>query len=360
MHSLDEDFIETGINAHLADIVNREQVNGIARKQSIAHFAGLLDAEVNNLLGAVPEESHGKRFSDQWLQASKEKGEKFISDLVDRISAAELPERVGKDKFIAPGLTEGRKVKLSAVAIGAAGYAQMIEGPKHMESRLHSAPDVTYYENGCVMDTACLAVNPELRAAKIDHAKKTGKKPPVFITDPEEIVLQQLICGHRVCTSCQPPSEALSFQHMCMLCAFTVQASVRDNAEKHLRWLKKPLTLADMNTAKVSGQADPDDEEDAEEQAKEGDSEQDEDGLGPLSDLEQGQVRKSEDSGESDSSDSEPDDDAPSEQSTGITLTSVVHGNASGGRARTLTQRNSAEDHAGHDESGVSGKRRKL
>lgn len=264
MHSLDEDFIETGINSRLAAIVAREQTCSVARRQCILYFAGLCDPGVASLLSAIPEESHGKRFSDDYILVSKNTAVDYIKKLVLRVAQAPAdlwPTRTSAnpDKWIAPTLTlEGNtKIRFSSVTHGAPGYALFLNGPKSKPSQLLDAADGDYSNaGGCCMGVGgCVLFNVDLQQILRQQAIEANEPAPVFVKEKSR--LQTLICGHQICTFCQPGARLI--HDVCKKCGYSITLETEANCEKHLAFLKTTLRVADLEDAKCSGEADVED-----------------------------------------------------------------------------------------------------
>lgn len=200
-HRVDESFLEGGINSFLARIVNRTYNPQQARRECLKFFYARACDQISFLLRDLPSESHGKSWAEKDINGYMQYAVDIIVDVVIRVATSPPPQRLPHQRKViadafegetlimrADAISETKKLKVFSHEVGAPGYALFTV----KAGRGRQAPD------GVVSAIGCSAVN--CTSSEMDH---------------KFVKVQQMICGHTMCTACQPDAE---FDRLCSLC----------------------------------------------------------------------------------------------------------------------------------------------
>ena len=240
--AVDEDLLETGINSHIPRLISNEFSSDVARSRVMRYFQANFSPSAQRLMSTVPTNSHSLSYKSNWVEGAEVTAMEVIMETVSRICQApedQLPRREtggfkkGNDKFFAPTLTGvDNKKFLKCRDVGAPGYALFLS--KDPADVFYMAPDKLPKEFGCVSLGDCCGGYGETSSDMGCDTLKSERAP-----------LQQLVCAHKVCTTCAPNADRTS---MCRHCSFNLYNRAIHLGNAHIGTLQKKLYQGDIDT----------------------------------------------------------------------------------------------------------------
>jgi hypothetical protein len=100
-HTVDEAFLEGGINAYLAQLTNKIPTSEAAIRAAKKFFLERVNSTLEAIMADCPQPSHGRKYSDRDIKGYVQYAADVIVEYVSRLLHADPPVRINHQRRVA-------------------------------------------------------------------------------------------------------------------------------------------------------------------------------------------------------------------------------------------------------------------